>query len=133
MSARVLALLLAGSVFAACGARTSLDDLLVIESAPPDASRAGDSSALGDAAPEAEADAESRPDAASGPDAEPEPEAGPDAGPDVAACGPGNCEGCCSFGVCLSGGSPLACGGGGTTCIRCGPEMACDKALHFCE
>lgn len=40
-------------------------------------------------------------------------------------CGPSNCAGCCSAGVCQGGASPSACGLGGGACQPCGAALAC--------
>lgn len=44
----------------------------------------------------------------------------------TSACGPGNCNGCCTAeGVCEIGTAPLACGANGGACVLCGPNDSC--------
>lgn len=81
------------------------------------------------------------PDGRDPPDPTEEPDAGgiedggdePDAGgePDAGdSCGPTTCNGCCSDGVCVAGGSAEACGTGGAACAACGDAACID---HRCE
>lgn len=42
-------------------------------------------------------------------------------------CDPGSCSGCCDeFGECLSGTAVFACGAGGSACVACAANQACE-------
>ncbi len=43
----------------------------------------------------------------------------------VTQCGPGNCAGCCSGGVCFNGLDPASCGSGGALCQSCADSQKC--------
>lgn len=50
-----------------------------------------------------------------------------------AQCGPNNCKGCCSGGMCLGGADNAACGIAGAACVGCSSNTSCNPQDGKCE